>query len=374
MLPSSSALRIGLIVLVAGGILSFFFYMFFHDELPYSVSKFLFMLGTTWMNFFIYLLLITLACSLIVFLNRFIPLFSQTALRHYTQENTLSLGLVLLFISMVLAGGYLKYLWKSQVVVPIQLEKTIRANSLHGDSIRVVAMSDLHLGYAIGASELEEWVRLVNNEQPDIVLIAGDIVDISLKPLMRDSLYKYLQKIDAPLGVYACLGNHEYYAGADKSAEFMKLANIRLLRDSVAFVDSTFYVVGRDDRTNPQRKSLSQLTAGLDHSKPIILIDHQPYDLGETPQSGVDLQISGHTHEGQIWPLSLITKAIYENPHGYIKKGKSHIYVSSGIGIWGGKFRIGTQSEFMVFNIKGKPDDRQVDQGIVPDQKSEPKR
>jgi predicted MPP superfamily phosphohydrolase len=138
----------------------------------------------------------------------------------------------------------------------------------------------------------------------------------------------------------------------DKCADFFQKAGIKLLRDSVALVDSTFYIVGRDDKTNPNRKPVKELLAGIDHSKPIILLDHQPYNLQESVDNRIDLQFSGHTHEGQIWPFSLITKAIYENSHGFIKKGETNIYVSSGIGIWGGKFRIGTQSEFVVFNIK----------------------
>lgn len=357
MLPSFSFLRIGIIVLVVAGIASFFLYMLFHDELPYRVSKFLFFAGTTWMNFFLYLFLITLVSSLILFINKFVPLFSQSALLHYTKENTLGLILSLAFVSMLLIGGYFKYLWKKQVVIPLELSKNIRTDSLHGDSLKVLAMSDLHLGYATGVSELSQWVRQINNEQPDVVIIAGDIVDVSTKPLMHDSIYQLFKKIEAPLGVYTCLGNHEYYAGVDNCVDFFKKAGIHLLRDSVALVDSTFYLVGRDDKTNPGRKPIKQLMAGIDHSKPVILLDHQPYDLQESVDNKIDLQFSGHTHNGQIWPFSLITKAIYENSHGFVKKGETSIYVSSGIGIWGGKFRIGTQSEFVVFNIKTSPRD-----------------
>ena len=156
------------------------------------------------------------------------------------------------------------------------------------------------------------------------------------------------------MGVYACLGNHEYYAGVDKCADFFKKSNIQLLRDSSTLVDSTLYVVGRDDNTNPRRKSVQQLVAGLDKSKPIILLEHQPTDLGESVKNSIDLQFSGHTHSGQVWPISAITKRIFEKSHGYLKKGDTNIYISSGMGIWGGKFRIGTQSEYVVFNIKGK--------------------
>lgn len=361
MLPHYSFLKIGLIVLVATGILSFFIYTMFHDELPYRASKFLFFTGTTWMTFFLYFFLITLASSILVFLNKYIHFFPHRTLLHYAKENTLTLGLTIAFVVILMIGGYFKYLWKKQVIIPIELTKELRTDSIHNGMLKIVAISDLHLGYATGATELANWVRLINNQHPDIVLIAGDIVDISVKPLIHDSLDQYFRKINAPLGVYACLGNHEYYAGADKCAEFFKKANIHLLRDSVALVDSTFYVVGRDDKTNPHRKPLKQLVKGLDQSKPIILLDHQPYNLQESEENHIDLQFSGHTHNGQIWPASLIAKAVYENSHGYIKKGNTEVYVSSGIGIWGGKFRIGTQSELVVFEIKGKNNPEEKD-------------
>lgn len=360
MLPSYSYAKFAVILLVIAGVLSFVLYMFMHDVMPFGLTKFLYFAGTTWMTFFLYLFIISLISSLIILINKFIPLFPKDALTNYTQDNVISLVLVVVFISMLLVGGYLKYLWKKQVVIPITLEKKIPTDSIHGDTIRIVALTDLHLGYGIGSSELEEWVRQINNEQPDMVLIGGDLIDISVKPLWDESMQKILQQIHAPMGVYACLGNHEYYAGAEKSAEFMKAANIHLLRDAATLVDSTFYVVGRDDATNPHRKSLSQLLQKIDKSKPIILLDHQPSHLDDSKANGIDLQISGHTHEGQIWPFSLLTRAIYENAHGFVKKGKTNIYVSSGMGIWGGKFRIGTQSEYVVFNLIGKKPSEEI--------------
>lgn len=131
-------------------------------------------------------------------------------------------------------------------------------------------------------------------------------------------------------------------------------ANIKLLRDKTVLIDSLFYIVGRDDKTNPHRKNLDQLMTGVDKTKPVFLLDHQPYNLEEAEQNGVDFQFSGHTHRGQVWPISLITDAIYEDSYGSLKKGGTNIYVSSGIGIWGGKFRIGTQSEYVVITLKGK--------------------
>jgi len=152
--------------------------------------------------------------------------------------------------------------------------------------------------------------------------------------------------------VVACLGNHEYYAGQPNSLGFYEKAGIRLLRDEVLQMGN-LAIVGRDDRTNFKRKAVKALTAGIDSSKYVILLDHQPYHLEDAEQNGVDFQLSGHTHHGQVWPISWITESIYECAFGSHQRGNTRYYVSSGIGIWGGKFRIGTRSEYVVAKLSG---------------------
>ena len=169
-------------------------------------------------------------------------------------------------------------------------------------------------------------------------------------------MYEELRRLKAP--VYACLGNHEYYSGEPGARQFYRDAGIHLLRDSVAQVGDLL-VIGRDDRTNPHRKPLAKI---LQQSKlpslggagggPSILLDHQPYHLEQAERQGIDFQFSGHTHHGQVWPISWITDAIYECSFGSHQRGATRYYVSSGMGIWGGKFRIGTRSEYVVLKIE----------------------
>ena len=155
-------------------------------------------------------------------------------------------------------------------------------------------------------------------------------------------------RLKAP--VYACLGNHEYYAGNPEAQQFFKDAGIRLLIDSVAQIDSCITIIGRDDRTNMRRKQLKDYS--VDKNSYTIVLDHQPYNLDRAEAAGVDFQLSGHTHRGQVWPISWITDRIYECSWGSYQRGKTQFYVSSGIGIWGGKFRIGTQSEYIVAELR----------------------
>lgn len=280
-------------------------------------------------------------------LVRVTHLVPDDAITRYTKDNWLSFGLILGFVGLLMLCGYLKYRIKERVELPLAINKQVQNIS----SLRIVAISDLHLGYGIGKNELKQWVELINSEKPDIVLIAGDIIDSSLRPVWAENMTDEIKNIQTKYGIYAVPGNHEYISGLNESLKFFREAGIRPLRDSVTLIDNSFYIVGRDDRTNPNRRQLDELMASIDKSKPIILLDHQPYNLEEAEKNGVDFQFSGHTHRGQIWPISLITDMIYEDSYGSLQKGDTQVYVSSGIGIWGGKFRIGTQSEYVIINM-----------------------
>lgn len=220
--------------------------------------------------------------------------------------------------------------------------------------LRLVMISDLHLGYHNPRKELARWVDIINGEKPDVVLIAGDIIDMSMRPLVEEHMYTEFLRIEAP--IYACLGNHEYYAGEPQAQKFYRDAQINLLRDSCA-IEGDLLIIGRDDRSNHRRKPLSELCAANSEPRPenaelfTVLLDHQPYDLEQAEQAGIDFQLSGHTHRGQVWPISWITDRLYECSHGSWQRGDTRYYVSSGIGIWGGKFRIGTQSEYVVAEL-----------------------
>lgn len=274
-------------------------------------------------------------------LLRFIPAIRESLIGSWG----LMAGFVIA-LSLVFIYGRAKYHDKVRVPLKITLDKKIK------NPLKIVAISDLHLGYTIREEELSSWVELINNEKPDLVLIAGDIVDGDVRPLLAGRFAETINLIEAP--IYAALGNHEYIGGEDDVQSFLSRTKICLLRDNCALYDDQVYIVGRDDRTNIRRQSLEQLLKDIDTSRPIIVLDHQPNQLKESQVSGVDLQLSGHTHRGQVFPINLIVDQMFELSHGYKRDGKTHYYVSSGIGIWGGKFRLGTQSEYVVITIDSK--------------------
>lgn len=319
--------------------LSLFAY-FFIDRLPMSVATILYEVGNSSLFIGLYLMML----FLILDLGKVAHLIPPTFLRNSWVGTTS----VLVIIVGLFVYGYLNYLHKERVPLTLNSAKTMHKQH------RIVMLTDLHLGYHNRVKEFRKWIDKVNAEHAEAILIAGDIIDGSIRALLDQNMAAEFKKLNAP--VYACLGNHEYYSGEPRAKQFYKDAGIHLLIDNHALVSltdgDTLLVVGRDDRTNRRRASLSTLLQKAPKGYYTILMDHQPYHLEEAEQAGVDFQLSGHTHYGQVWPVSWIEDRIYEDAFGPLQKGNTQYYVSSGIGIWGGKFRIGTRSEYVVAEIK----------------------
>ena len=316
------------------------------DELPLSLAQLSYEIGTSSIMVMLYLVVLFLVLDL----GRLVHLVPRSLLCH----NWYSAGAIFVLIFGVFLYGNLHY--KNKVRVNLELKSSTPLPRAY----RAVMLSDLHLGYHNPRQEFARWVDMINAEKPDFILIAGDIIDGSMRPLIEERMAEEFHRLKAP--VYACLGNHEYYAGEPQAQQFYKDAGIRLLIDEAAVIDSSIVIIGRDDRTNMRRKPVKELVSSLftnhsslftNHSSLFtIVLDHQPYNLDRSEAAGVDFQLSGHTHRGQVWPISWITDAIYECSWGSHQRGNTRYYVSSGIGIWGDKFRIGTQSEYVVATIR----------------------
>ena len=234
------------------------------------------------------------------------------------------------------------------------------------DSLNVVLIADLHLGYNIGCRHMEKMVEKINAQNPDLVVVAGDIFDNEYEALENpDRLAAILRGIQSKYGVYACYGNHDIqekilagftFGGKEKKEssvkmdEFLEKAGITLLRDEYVLIDDSFYLYGRPDYERPgrgidERKSPQEITEDLDLSLPVMVIDHEPRELQELADAGVDADLCGHTHDGQLFPGNLTIKLMWENACGYLKKGNMHSIVTSGVGLFGPNMRVGTKSE-----------------------------
>ena len=310
------------------------------------VSDIFVWIGSFWLAMMFYFFLIVVVIDLARLVNHWLPFF-QLISDNYTKlkQTTLltSVGIVL----VIILYGYINAC--SFRVRNLNLTIPKQANI---KTIKIAAASDIHLGTIVGRKRFCKIVNKINELNPDLILLPGDIVDEDLAPVIRENLGDALLHLKSKFGVYAITGNHEYIGGVEPAVKYLEEHGVTVLRDSVVKINESIYIVGREDRSirqfsGKQRKSLIELTRQVDKNFPIILMDHQPFGLNEAEENGFDLQLSGHTHHGQIFPINFITNEVYEKSWGYLKKGNTHIYVSCGVGTWGPPVRLGSRPEIL---------------------------
>lgn len=261
-------------------------------------------------------------------------------------------GVLSLVIILLIYGT-----WNARHPRVVNYDIAIRKTVHDLPKLHAVMVSDIHLGLVVDNDRLDAMVNSINELDPDIVFLAGDTIDEDVKLFFDQKMPEVIEKLRSKYGVYAVLGNHEYIGGnSELATNYLRQAGVVVLVDEYIKLNNQFYVVGRDDRmagnmTGKRRLDLSRVMDGIDHSLPIILLDHQPHNLEEGQRNGVDLQLSGHTHNGQFFPNNLLAKRLFEHSWGYLRKGEYQVIVSSGYGTWGPPIRIGNYSEIIDLNI-----------------------
>ena len=313
----------------------------------FSLGRPLTWIGSFWLGGFVYFLLIVAAIDLVRLANHFVNFFPAFITSDPAHAARVTAYVVISVVGLAVIYGFVNAHFIRVRTFDINVHKETGGRK----SLNVVMASDIHLSTIINNGRIRSIVNKINSLSPDIVLLPGDILDGDLNPVVRQNLGEALRQIKAPLGVYAITGNHEYIGGVEKACKYIGEHGVTLLRDSALLVGGSFYIVGREDRSDRKRKPLSELMERVDRKYPVILMDHQPFHLEEAEKNGVDLQLSGHTHYGQMWPFNYITKMVYELAYGYLVKGATHIYVSSGVGTWGPPIRIVADPEIAQFRL-----------------------
>ncbi|MDP3645332.1 MAG: metallophosphoesterase [Bacteroidota bacterium] len=313
-----------------------------------AFSEWVYRIGSFWIAYMLYLGIAVVLIDVVRIFNYFIHFLPP-----FTEVMKFRLGLVVvLVVSLIVIAGHINALWINVKEIPLTIHKKVSGSS----EVKVLMASDLHLGALIGERRENRLLKIIQKQKPDLVLLCGDLVDGEIAPALRKNLGRHIQEIKTPLGVYAITGNHEYIGGIERTLPYLKSINIRMLLDEVITLPNGIQLVGRNDHSSGRGanapKPLAELIAGTDHEKPIIVMNHQPFNLQEAVDAKVDLHLSGHTHNGQLWPVNYLTEAIFEVSWGYLKKSETHFYVSSGFGTWGPSVRVGNRPEVVVFKLK----------------------
>ncbi|MDZ7317860.1 MAG: metallophosphoesterase [candidate division KSB1 bacterium] len=345
-IPQESRFRIPYLILFLILALSYIIGRFLEKIYLSLVSDIFVWIGSFWIALFFYFFLIVVLIDLARLVNHWLPFFHLITDNSNRLKQTALIAAIGIVLVTVLAGFINACAFRVR-----ELNVAINKQS-NMSSIRIVAVSDVHLGTIVGRQRFCHIVNKINSLNPDLILLVGDVVDEDLAPVIRENLGDALQQLRSKFGVYAITGNHEYIGGVEAAVEYLEAHGVTMLRDRVVNINQSLYLVGREDRSGRQfagrqRKDLAELMAQVNKQLPVILLDHQPFKLSEAAENGFDLQLSGHTHHGQLWPLNFITNKVYEKSWGYLKKGNTHIYVSCGVGTWGPPVRLGSRPEIM---------------------------
>ncbi|GAA0107166.1 metallophosphoesterase [Clostridium tertium] len=328
--------------------LSYVISMLLNKFISPNLTNFLYLAGSYWMGLLMYTLLTFPIIGIINIIVSKSHLSNNLTDKYYIYQTLL---ITIIFIIITIIGSFNA---KSSYVKSFDIDIDKQALK---EPINVVMVSDIHLGNIIKNKRLSNMVKEINDLNPDIVIIAGDIIDSDIKPFLANNMGIEFSKIKSTYGTYAVLGNHDLMTKAENQiVNILEENSVKVLRDESILINDSLYIIGRDDITinrfsENDRASLLDLTHNLDNSKAMIVIDHNPKYIDESLNANIDLQLSGHTHKGQITPGNLVTNKMFEIDYGYLKKDNLNVVVSSGYGTWGPPIRIGSRSEIVQMNL-----------------------
>lgn len=260
-------------------------------------------------------------------------------------DKALKLLYPILFLGFIVLGLYNAY---TPVIrhYQVKLDKPMQP-------LRIGMASDLHLGHFFGSTQLDTLADIMRQEKVDIILLPGDIMDDNVNAYLAEKMQPHFANLQAPLGVYATLGNHDFFGDQQRIEAEMRKAGIIPVMDESVVIDGRFTLIGRNDDLVKNRPTTAQLLKGVNTALPVILMDHRPTEIEQHANLPIDIQLSGHAHNGQIFPANFIVKLIYRLSYGYEQINNGHFFVTSGYGFWGVPMRLGSQSEVIIIDVVG---------------------
>jgi predicted MPP superfamily phosphohydrolase len=314
----------------------------------WEVSDFLWRISSYLLAFYLYLFLFLLIFDFLLLVNLIFKIVPSDILNR-TKFKFAGLSAISMLSMAVIIAGIINFITIRISEYSINVP---RRNSTISN-LRIAFVADFHLQEETNIDFVKRFVKIITHIQPDIMLFGGDIIDgheVFGNMIPYAHLFREIQTVYGSFGVY---GNHEYYSGQDKGS-FFDSAAIQLLRDTVLTIDHKFVLAGRNDSYNRARKTIGEIMKYTSDSLPLILLDHRPTEIDLISKYLVDIQLSGHTHNGQLFPINLIMKKIYPLSWGHKKIRNTHLFVTSGIRLWGIPVRTTGKSEIMVIDVHFK--------------------
>ncbi len=317
-----------------------------------NLNKLLLWPGSFWLGAIVYFFIIFVAQD---GLNLFLKLFLGRTIFQMLSEHSLNvIGFAILgVVSLTLAYGYFMARHPKIRRVNLILNKLPQSHN----PFKIIHLSDVHLNTIFSKKRLERLVQRVNELNPDLIVITGDLVDENAAK--SEKIITPISKLKSKFGVYGVTGNHEYYSGVRKAMDIMEKAGVRVLKNESTQISNILNLVGVNDIEakrfeNEMIVPYSELLTSVDPGLPTVLLNHRPIRLEEASRAGIDLQLSGHTHHGQMIPFNYVTDLVYEVSSGLKQIGKMFIYVSNGVGTWGPPIRIGAPAEIVEIRLGEK--------------------
>ncbi|MDM7925111.1 MAG: metallophosphoesterase [bacterium] len=311
-------------------------------------SKILIVTGSVYLAVMASLFLLFLVSDLIQLILKLIPAASVRSAASSVKWPVVS-GIV---VTAVVLTSTLAGMWNAAFIRVRKLDLEVPKAVAGVRELRIAALSDTHFGTVLGRRHMEKVASRIREIDPDIILFCGDIFDEDLTEAAEQNVAAAIRALPARRGKFAVLGNHEHFHNPRKAVEYIRSAGVVVLEDSIATVADCIRIIGRKDRQAGIRMTVADLVQTLKPEDVRILLDHQPFHLEEAEKNGIDLQFSGHTHYGQLFPFNYITDRVYELSYGYLRKGNTHVVVSCGVGTWGPPVRTAGRTEVVGIRVR----------------------
>lgn len=319
---------------------------FFNPSESGAIQKSLAKISGYLLPFFLYIFLLLVLYDIFLLVNYFVKWFPPEMRKSLSYRTVVFLSVSVLSL-LIVAGGAINL----NTIRVSEYKITVPAKKTTIKKLKVAFVADFHIHPGVPLNFIERYTEKINKIQPDLLLYGGDIVDDrNIHPKIENVL-RLFNSIHPKYGVYGVLGNHEFYRG-HTDGDFFRKAGIVLLNDSVVQIDSSFIVAGRYDEHFRNRQPVHEILGENIPELPIIMLDHRPTQLNEVSQSKVNVQFSGHTHNGQLFPFNFIIKKMYELGWGYLKKENTHFFVTSGLRLWGPPVKTTGKSEIILVDFK----------------------